>query len=88
MWKTYPQKSACCRDSCKSCKRKKICFLELTNCTNESLTNNKFADILRFSDRTPVFKEFDPSDKANYRPVSILPLASKAFENSSACSLW
>ena len=57
-----------------------ICFPELTNCINESLTNNKFPDTLKLSDITPVFKKLDPSDKANYRPVSILPLVSKVFE--------
>ena len=30
----------------------------------------------------------NPSDKANYRLVSILPLVSKVFENSSAYSKW
>ena len=34
------------------------------------------------------FKELNPSDKANYRLVSILPLVSKVFENSSAYSKW
>ena len=57
-----------------------IFFPELTNCINESLTNNKFPDTLKLSDITPVFKKFDPSDKANYRPVSMLPLVSKVFE--------
>ena len=27
-----------------------------------------------------MFKILDPSDKANYRPVSVLPLLSKVFE--------
>ena len=61
-------------------KDSKFCFPELTNCINESLTNNKFPDTLKLSDITPVFKKLDPSDKANYRPVSILPLVSKVFE--------
>ena len=34
-------------------KESKFCFLELTNCINESLTNNKFPD-------TPGFKNLDP----------------------------
>ena len=55
-------------------------FPELTNCINESLTNNKFPDTLKVSDITLVFKILDPNDKANYRPVSILPLVSKVFE--------
>ena len=55
-------------------KESKFCFLELTNCINESLTNNKLPDISKLSGITPSFKKLDPSDKANYRPVSILPL--------------
>ena len=61
-------------------KESTFCFPELTNCINESLTNNKFPDTLKLSDIIPVFKKLDPSDNANYRPVSILPLISKAFE--------
>ena len=57
-----------------------FCFPELTNCIYESLTNNKFPDTLKLSDITPVFKKLNPSDKANYRSVSILPLVSKVFE--------
>ena len=56
-------------------KESTFCFPELTNCINESLTNNKFPDTLKLSNITPV-----PNDKANYRPVSILPLVSKVFE--------
>ena len=55
-------------------KESKFCFPELINCINESLTNNKFPETLKLSDITPVFKKLDPSDKANYRPVSILSL--------------
>ena len=29
---------------------------------------------------TPVYKKIDPSDKANYRPLSVLPLMWKLFE--------
>ena len=61
-------------------KESRFCFPELTNCINESLTNNKFPDTLKLSDITPVFKKLDPSDKSNYRLVSILPLVSKVFE--------
>ena len=39
-------------------------FSKLTNCMNESLTNNTFPDT-KLSDITAVFKKFDPSDKAN-----------------------
>ena len=49
-------------------------------CVNEDNRNNKFPDSLKLSDITPVYKKLDPSDKANYRPVSVLPLLSKVFE--------
>ena len=58
----------------------KNCFFDLTNCINKAIRNNKFPDSLKLSDITPVFKKLDPSDKANYRPVSVLPLLSKVFE--------
>ena len=61
-------------------KERIFCFPELTNCINESLTNNKFPDTLNLSDITLVFKKLDPNDKANYRLVIILPLASKIFQ--------
>ena len=56
------------------------CFFDLTNCINKAIRNNKFPDSLKLSDITPVFKNLDPSDKANYRPVSVLPLLSKVFD--------
>ena len=42
-----------------------------SNCNNEAIWNYKFPDSLKLSDS---LKLFDPSDKANYRPVSVLPL--------------
>ena len=65
-----------------------FCFPELTNCINESLTSNKFPDTSKLSDITPVFKKLDPSDNANYRPVSILPLVSKIFEKIMCDQLY
>ena len=47
------------------------CFFDLTNCIKKAIRNNKFPDSLKLS---------DPSDKANYRPASVLPLLSKVFE--------
>ena len=61
-------------------KQSTFCFPKLTNYINESLTNNKFPETLKLFDITPVFKKLDPSDKANYRPVTILPLESKVFK--------
>ena len=60
-------------------KESTFCFPGLTNCINESLTNNKFPDTLKLSGIIPFFKKLDPIDEANYRPVSIMPL-SKVFE--------
>ena len=61
-------------------KESKFCCPKSTNCINASLTNNRLLDTLKLSNITPVFKKLDPSDKANYRPVSILPSVSKVFK--------
>ena len=47
---------------------------------NESLSNCEFPDKLKLADITPVFKKKSPLDKANYRPVSVLPPVSKIYE--------
>ena len=39
-----------------------------------------FPNTLKHADITPVDKKDDTNDKNNYRPVSILPCLSKAFE--------
>ena len=36
-------------------KESEFCFLGLTSFINESLTDNDFADILKLTQRTPVF---------------------------------
>ena len=56
-----------------------ICFLDLTNCINEEIRNNKFPDSLKLPGITPVYKKLDNSDKANYKLVSVLPCLSKVF---------
>ena len=61
-------------------KNSEICFFDLSNCINEAIKNNKFPDSLKLSDITPEYNKFDPSDKASYRHVSVLPLLSKVFE--------
>ena len=48
----------------------------LTNCINESIENGTFPD----ANITPVYKSNNPFDKANYRPVSILPVLCKMHE--------
>ena len=61
-------------------KNSEFCFSELTKCINKAFNENKFPDTLKLSDIVPVFKKLDPTDKTNFRPVSVLPLLSKVFE--------
>ena len=61
-------------------KKSNFTFDELTECVNYTLKNGKFPDSLKNANITPVYKKDDPTDKVNYRPVSVLPLLSKIFE--------
>ena len=54
-------------------KNNQICFFELFNCINETMRNNNFPVSLKLSGIAPVYKKLDLSDKANYRPVVVLP---------------
>ena len=38
-------------------------------------SHNKFPDSLKLSNTVPAHKKKDPTDKRNYRPVTILPLS-------------
>ena len=49
-------------------KNSEICFFDLTNCINEAIRNKKLVY------KKQVYEKLDPSDKANYRPVSVLQL--------------
>ena len=60
-------------------KNSEFCYSELTNCINKAFNKNTFLDTLKLSDIVPVFKKLDPTDKTNFKPVSILPLLSKVF---------
>ena len=53
---------------------------ELTICVNYALINGKFSVTLKNANVTPVHKKDDPTDKTNFRPISVLPLLSKVFE--------
>ena len=44
------------------------------------LKTGNFPDNLKLADITPVFKKKNHLHKVNYRPVSVLPNISKAFE--------
>ena len=61
-------------------KNSEFCFIELTKCINKAFNENKFPVTLKLSDIVPVFKKLDPTDKTNFRPVSVLPSMSKVFE--------
>ena len=63
-------------------------FYFFTNCINEAIKNKKFPDSLKLSNTVPVHKKKDATDKTNYRPVSILPLLSKAFEKVMYIQLY
>ena len=52
----------------------------MTNTINHSLKESTFPDKLKQSEAIPVYKKLDPSQKENYRPVSLLPQVSKVFE--------
>ena len=61
-------------------KKSNFSFDELTKCVNYALTNGKFPITLKNANVTSVHKKDDPTDKTNFRPVSVLPLLSKVFE--------
>ena len=52
----------------------------LTNTINLSLKECTFPEELKQSEVIHVYKKLDPLQKENYKPVSLLPHISKAFE--------
>ena len=58
----------------------KFTFEILTHCVNKSFVSGKFPYCLKQVNNSPIFKKDDSLDKESYRPVSILPLISKAYE--------
>ena len=62
-------------------KESEFSFETLKNCIKQSLkTIGEFPGSLKLGKLTPIYKNDDPLDKSNYRPVSILPLLSKVYE--------
>ena len=59
---------------------KKEILIPITNCINKCISTKSFSDELKVADVVPVFKKEDPNNKANYRPISLLPIISKIFE--------
>ena len=57
-----------------------LIVLPITLLINETLKSSIFPDCLKSALVTPIFKKGDPTDPANYRPISSLPILSKIFE--------
>ena len=57
-----------------------ICVPFLTSCFNNCVESGTFPDRLKLADIIPSFKKGSSTDKANYRPISLLPIVSKIFE--------
>ena len=58
-----------------------ICAPILMLIFNGCIKNKTFPDALKLADISPIFKSLNGTDKANYRPISILRSVSKHFEN-------
>ena len=59
---------------------KKKNLIPITNCVNKCISTKSFPDALKVADVIPVFRKEDPNNKANYQPISLLPIISKVFE--------
>ena len=55
-------------------------MIPITNCINKCISTKSSPDELKVADVITVFKKEDPNNKANYRPLSLLPIISKIFE--------
>ena len=54
----------------------------LTLITNQSITTGIFTENLKIAKVVPIYKKDDQSQIKNYRPISVLPVISKIFENA------
>ena len=48
---------------------------------NKSLEKKKFPALWKTARVIPIFKEGDKNAKENYRPISVLPVVSRLFED-------
>ena len=58
----------------------------VTACVNEALKKGTFPYSLECANFGPIYKKEDPFYKRNYRPMSILPLLSKVYEQEKYMS--
>ena len=56
------------------------CSEVLTKLFNNTILTSNFPDKSKVADVSPIFEKDDPQKSKNYRPVSVLPVVSKAFE--------
>ena len=61
-------------------KESEFIFPYLANYVSEAIIDCEFLDHLKLSNILPVYKKKDPTDKVNYKPISILPLLSLVYE--------
>ena len=54
----------------------------LTLIINQSITTGIFPENLKIAKVVPIYKKDDQSQIKNYRPISVLPVISKIFENA------
>ena len=47
---------------------------------NDSLLKESFPESMQLGNTTPVHKKYEPTDKEDYRPLTVLPLLSKILE--------
>ena len=52
----------------------------ISNIINKALDEGTFPNILKKAEVIPVYKKSDKLNKYNYRPVSILPILTKAYK--------
>ena len=52
----------------------------LAEIVNRSISDKTFPFLMKMANVCPIFKKGDSTSKENYRPISVLPSASKVFE--------
>ena len=52
----------------------------LTDCINLTIYDCNFPSELKEAELLPLFKNGDSNHKANYRPISVLPVTSEIYE--------